>query len=180
MTSRHTASQAAGHHFQIHWGTKSRILDVFCWLELFLIGHKLWSSGGGSIVLWHAGLARLGWEADAAACVYLLVNVSWDPAKLTTLLWILNSGGKIVLQWITSSVQPRHHNNNSTSIKIVRLKCHSYQLKNQNIVEFLGWQEWENKGFVKKVDWIFSLKWWILLKTFTLVNVSDPKSGNKL
>ena len=129
MTPRYTPpAQAAGHHFQIHWGTKSRILDVFCSVELFLIGHKLWSSGAGALCC----DTRAGWEADAA-CVYLLVNVSSDPAKLTTLLWILNSGGRLktedwglrtVLQWITSSVQSRHHNNNSTSIKIVRLKCH--------------------------------------------------------
>ena len=134
MTLIHSrGKETEGHHFQIHWGTKSRTRRcVFCSLELFLIGHKLWA-------LWRdtRGLGRLGGYRQMQC---LLVSETQPSSQLSE-LWILNGEEKIVLQWITSSVQPRHHNNNSTSIKIVQLKCHStitkWKIENREYVGFV-------------------------------------------
>ena len=83
MTLIHSrGKETEGHHFQIHWGTKSRTRRcVFCSLELFLIGHKLWA-------LWSdtRGWGRLGGYRQMQC---LLVSETQPSSQLSSEYWMV-------------------------------------------------------------------------------------------
>ena len=83
MTLIHSrGKETEGHHFQIHWGTKSRTRRcVFCSLELFLIGHKLWA-------LWRDTLAGWGRLGGYRQMQCLLVSQTQPSSQLSSEYWM--------------------------------------------------------------------------------------------